>query len=83
MKASILDMRRRMRSILDALERNEPVTIFYRGKEKGVILPSGQGKRPRGAVADHPAFGMWKDRDDLADVEQFVRQLRAGRTHAL
>jgi antitoxin (DNA-binding transcriptional repressor) of toxin-antitoxin stability system len=83
MKASILDLRRRMRSILDALERNEPVTILYRGKEKGVILPCGHDKRRPGAVAAHPAFGMWKDREDTADVGQFVRRLRAGRTHAL
>ena len=36
MKASILDLRRRMKDVLLALDRNESVTIFYRGKEKAI-----------------------------------------------
>ena len=42
MKASILDLRRRMKDILLALDRNESVTIFYRGKEKAILSPSRQ-----------------------------------------
>ena len=83
MKASILDLRRRMREVLQALEKNEPVTILHRGKEKGVIYPSPAGHNPTIAVTQHPAFGMWKDRDDLQDVDQVVRNLRKGRHHAL
>ena len=26
-----------------------------------------------------PAFGMWRDREDMADVEAHVRELRKGR----
>ena len=40
MKASILDLRRRMSEVLKALERNEDVTILYRGKKKGIELLS-------------------------------------------
>ena len=81
MKATVLDMRRRMKDILAALDRNEEVTIFHRGKEKGVIYPA--GRRPEGrSIASHPAVGMWKGRRDLADVEEFVRKLRRQR-HAL
>lgn len=29
--------------------------------------------------ADDPLFGMWRDRDDLADVAGHVRRLRASR----
>ncbi|RZS58737.1 hypothetical protein [Sphaerotilus mobilis] len=28
---------------------------------------------------DDPAFGIWRDRDDLADVTAHVRDLRTGR----
>lgn len=31
------------------------------------------------APASMPAFGMWRDRDDTADVERYVRDLRAPR----
>lgn len=28
-------------------------------------------------VTDDPAFGIWRDRDDMIDVEAYVRKLRA------
>jgi hypothetical protein len=36
MKATITDLRYRMKDILKAIDRNETVTIFYRGKEKAL-----------------------------------------------
>jgi len=82
-RASILDLRRRMRDVLQALDRNEPVTILYRGKEKGVLRPSRARKQPPTAVCAHPAFGMWRQRDDLADAARVIRTLRQGRCHAV
>ncbi len=76
MKASILDLRRRMPDVLRALERNEPVTLLYRGKPKGMLLSLRSAGNPARSVLDHPAFGLWKDRDDLQDVGRFVRSLR-------
>lgn len=83
MKASILDLRRRMGDVLQALEKNEPVTILHRGKEKGIIYPLPAKQARDTAVTQHPAFGMWKDRDDLQDVDQVVRNLRKARHHAV
>ena len=77
MKASILDLRRRMRDILRALDRNESVTIFYRGKEKAILSPL--RKPATKPVKDHVAFGIWLDREDMEDVDAYVRQLRKGR----
>lgn len=34
---------------------------------------------PETFVTDDPAFGIWRDREDMADVPAFVRQLRATR----
>ena len=82
MKASFLDLRRRMREVLRALDRNEPVTILYRGKEKAILVPAhNRGERQR--VAEHHAFGMWADHKDMRDVAAFIRGLRQGRGHAL
>lgn len=56
MKASILDLRYKTKDVLKALERNETVTISYRGKEKGRILPvetAGHGNRK---VSEHAFF---------------------------
>ena len=34
---------------------------------------------PEAFVTNDPAFGIWRDREDMADVPAFVRQLRATR----
>ena len=34
---------------------------------------------PEAFVTNDPAFGIWRDREDMADVPAFVRQLRAAR----
>lgn len=77
MKASILDLRRRMRDVLLALDRNESVTIYYRGKEKAILSPSRRSTTK--SIKGHEAFGMWRDREDTADVDAYVRDLRKGR----
>jgi hypothetical protein len=30
-------------------------------------------------ATDDPAFGIWRDREDMADVAAYVRKIRAGR----
>jgi len=82
MEASVLDLRRRMKSILRALDRNEPVTLFYRGRKKAVINPIAPDAGSKSAKM-HPAFGMWKDRKDMKDVAAYVRRMRRGRFHGL
>ncbi len=82
MKATMLDLRRRTREILRALDQNEPVTILYRGRKRGVLYPAADEKHTA-AIQEHPAFGMWRDRQDLARPEEFVRRLRKGRFHGL
>jgi antitoxin (DNA-binding transcriptional repressor) of toxin-antitoxin stability system len=78
MKASILDLRYRMKDVLRAIDRGEEVTVFYRGKEKARLVPIGGGKNTV-RTQDLPFFGMWKDRDDMADPVAYVRKLREGR----
>jgi diaminopimelate decarboxylase len=34
---------------------------------------------PEAFVTNDPAFGIWRDREDMADVLAYVRQLRAAR----
>jgi hypothetical protein len=59
MQASIVDLRYKTNEILKALDRNESVTVLYRGKVKGVITPA--GKRSKSKIRDHPFFGMHKE----------------------
>ena len=78
MKAKIVDLRYRMKSVLEALDRGEPVTISHRGHEKARLVPVQSAQEVRKPSAD-PAFGIWKGRKDLADVPGYVRRLRSSR----
>jgi len=72
-----------MKDVLRALDQNEPVTILYRGKRRGVLYPAGHRGRAAGRVSEHSAFGMWRDRADMQDVGKAVRTLRRGRFDAV
>lgn len=84
MKATVVDLRRNPKRILEAIARNETVTLTYRGKPVARIAPIAE--EPAAAPADiteHPTFGMWAGRDDLEDPAATVRAMRRGRTHGL
>ncbi len=77
MEATILNMRRNPKKILEAIARNESVTLTRRGKPVARIEPI--GGRKRSSAAAHEAFGMWADRDDMTDPSAYVREMRKGR----
>ncbi len=81
MKATILDMRRNPKKILDAIARSETVTLTNRGKQVAQIEPIRDGQRP--SASEHEAFGMWAGRSELDDPSAYVRELRKGRFGAL
>jgi len=79
MEASVVDLRYKMKDILQALERRETVQILYHGKIKGKIVPSLNKKELR--IQDHPFFGMRKKlKTEVADI---MSSLRSGRYDAL
>lgn len=80
MRASILDLRRHMRDILKALDRNESITLTYRGQEKATIIPAHEKMKVN--MEDHDAFGIWRKRRDLDNVNAALRRLRKGRVNA-
>ena len=80
MKAGIRDLRYRMKDVLAALDRGEPVTVLHRGREKARLVPVDTPAKKRKPSAD-PAFGMWKSRKDVADVAAYVRKIRQPRSH--
>ena len=82
MEASIVDLRRRMREVLAALDRNESVTITYRGKPRAVLTPI-RKKLTLEEMKKHPSFGMWKDREDMRDPTAWVREQRKSRIRDL
>jgi hypothetical protein len=41
--------------------------------------PIKTGRIPVSQEPENELFGIWKDREDIANVEQFVRSIRKGR----
>jgi antitoxin (DNA-binding transcriptional repressor) of toxin-antitoxin stability system len=75
MDATILDLRYRMSSVLEALERREEVRVLYHGKPKGTIIP--EGGVASSSVKSHPFFGS--RRADEGSVTDAMDRLRGGR----
>ncbi len=50
-------------------------TVTVRIEEESVTPPLASGE----FVTDDPAFGIWRDREDMPDVAAYLRSLRAPR----
>jgi len=75
MKATVLDLRYKMKEVLNALDKREKVTILYHGKIKGTIFPAHADQSIK--VKDHPFFNMAGDTEE--SVGQEMDELRGPR----
>ena len=75
MNVTIVDLRYKMNDVLKALERNEVVTLKYKGKLWGTIIPNRSDNHK--AVREHPFFGMYKNYTE--SVDEIMDRLRGNR----
>ena len=75
MKASVVDLRYKMKDVLKALDRREKVTLIYHGKVKGTITPAECERQV--PVASHPFFNMAPE--ETRTVQQQMDSLRGPR----
>ena len=76
MKATIVDLRYKMNDVLKALNRNEKVTVLYRGKVKGILIPV--EKKSELKIKEHPFFGMSLKNTDKS-VTELLNDVRGTR----
>jgi hypothetical protein len=76
MKATIVDLRYKMNDVLKALDRNEQVTVFYRGKAKGTLIPIWGKSQLK--ISEHPFFGMSSNSNEKT-VQDVMDDLRGSR----
>jgi len=55
------------------MNRGTPIPLLTLAREKAAK------QKETVSVQDHPAFGMWKDREDMKDVHAWLRKIRAPR----
>lgn len=77
MRATAKDLRFRSKHLLEAVDRGEEVLITYRGKPRAWLVPAASERRT--PSHDTGLFGMWKDHEQVSDVDQFMDELRRPR----
>lgn len=79
MEVTVVDLRRRTKEILAAVDKTGSVTITYRGKPRAMLTAIRRRKLTVDEIRKHPAVGMWKDREDMKEPAAWVRNLRRSR----
>jgi hypothetical protein len=79
MEATAMDLRRNLKAVFAALDRNETVKILYRGRVKAILTPVRPAAVKVADMKKHPAFGMWKDREDMKDPTAYLNKMRQPR----
>lgn len=77
MEISTKDLRSHTRELFSAIERGEEIILTYHGKPRARITGLQQDNNKIAKV--HPAYGIWKEREDMSSPEKYVRDLRKGR----
>ena len=76
MKATAKDLRFRSKELIDTVKRGEEVVITFRGKPCAKLVPLDNQKEQK---TKNDLFGIWKDNDQTANVDNYVRKIRKGR----
>jgi prevent-host-death family protein len=77
MEITIKQLRIQPGRIISQVNNGQEITITYRGKAFAKIIPIQTESSKR--EFDNELFGIWKDREDLANVDQCVRGMRKER----
>ena len=79
MKASIRELRSRMKYVMSAVQRGETVIISNHGKDYAQIIAISDNKKNLKVRELDPAFGMWDDHAATKDIKAYINKIRAGR----
>ncbi len=75
MKATAKDLRFHSKELLETVNRGEEVVITFHGKPCAKLIPYKKEKK----IQEEELFGIWKDNDDIQNIEEYVTNLRKGR----
>jgi prevent-host-death family protein len=79
MEISTKQLRTQPGRIISQAANGQEITITYRGKPSAKIVPFMGKKDIAIEENENELFGIWKNRNDMENVEQYVRGLRRGR----
>ncbi|MBN1960855.1 MAG: type II toxin-antitoxin system prevent-host-death family antitoxin [Deltaproteobacteria bacterium] len=73
-------LRFNVREILETTRRGEDVIVTYRGKPTAVIISIAKNSKRTKKQTFNKLFGIWKNIDAAQNVNDYVNNLRKGRT---
>jgi prevent-host-death family protein len=79
MEVSVKELRAQPGRIIAMAGSGNNITITVRGKPAAKIVPLDYVPEKENTDDEQPAFGMWKDREDMENPSAFVAGLRKGR----
>jgi prevent-host-death family protein len=65
--------------ILSQVSNGQDVTITYRGKPWAKLVPIAERRPVYLDDSEDELFGIWEDRDEMKNVEQYVKNMRKSR----
>jgi prevent-host-death family protein len=81
MEISANELRGKPGRIIELAERGTDIVITLRGKKKARLIPYKPSVREN--APDYKAdtiFGMWADKGDIENVDDYIQSVRKGRT---
>ena len=79
MQATAKDLRFHSKELLESILRGEEVIITYRGKPTAKLVPLDYNENNNHTIEENELFGIWKDKEDITDVDEYVRNIRKRR----
>jgi len=86
MYVSLKELKRQPGRFVSMASDGNKIVVTERGKPKAQIIPlepkakSKEAEMAEREEAEKKFFGMWADREDMQDVDAYLRNLRKGRS---
>ena len=76
MQVSTKQLRIQPGRIISQVNNGQEVTVTYRGKPSAKIIPIKTGNKVILEKEENELFGIWKNREDLENVDLYIRNKR-------
>ncbi len=79
MEISTKELRIKPGRIIEKVSNGQEVVVTFRGKALARIVPMSIHNKSINEKENEELFGLWKDHEDIENVENYVRKMRKGR----
>ena len=79
MEISTKELRIKPGRIIEKVSHGQEVVVTFRGKALARIVPMSNHNKSINEEEKEELFGLWKDHEDIENVDNYVRKMRKGR----